>query len=352
MSVDVLESLTRRLQGLTVLRVASPSSVASMILKLPAPPQVTRSASSELWSVAFSPEYGGKPFYYDKSSGKERTQWDRPDVLLARDVNVDMSLFGVDADTSLTVADAVDALREHHDTIEGFLRTADIVTKVLENARVGYEHDVAHGASGEMHKHRRLRRGNAALTAAVFDVAGGWHLLRAVGFNVETKDGETFLVYTPPSSQPHAALDCALSRICTLREGAVKAGAQPTSPSTSRTGGGHTCSHCAKTIDDGTTRLFSGAHDAPPGEFRYECSTCVAEEKPPYVLCEGCWDAYTAGELKHASGHNFETIHPITQRHGTYNSPGAPGSASPWGGLGGGLSVGRARDRLCERTGL
>ena len=98
MSVDVLESLTRRLQGLTVLRVASPSSVASMILNLPAPHQVTRSASSELWSVAFSPEYGGKPFYYDKSSGKERTQWDRPDVLLARDVNVDMSLFGVDAD--------------------------------------------------------------------------------------------------------------------------------------------------------------------------------------------------------------------------------------------------------------
>jgi hypothetical protein len=38
-------------------------------------------------------------------------------------------------------------------------------------------------------------------------------------------------------------------------------------------------------LADGTDRLVTRQHDAPRGEFRYECEACAG-----YNLCEGCWD--------------------------------------------------------------
>ncbi|PNH01715.1 hypothetical protein TSOC_012373 [Tetrabaena socialis] len=45
------------------------------------------------------------------------------------------------------------------------------------------------------------------------------------------------------------------------------------------------CSCCSRPINDGSDRLITKKHDAPHGEFRYECESC-----PGYHLCEGCWD--------------------------------------------------------------
>lgn len=45
------------------------------------------------------------------------------------------------------------------------------------------------------------------------------------------------------------------------------------------------CSVCSHPINDGSERLFSRRHDAPKGEFRYECDQCQT-----FNLCEQCWD--------------------------------------------------------------
>lgn len=42
---------------------------------------------------------------------------------------------------------------------------------------------------------------------------------------------------------------------------------------------------------DGSDRLVTRKHDAPKGEFRYQCEACQG-----YNLCEACWDRWgTAG---------------------------------------------------------
>ena len=77
MSVDVLESLTRRLQGLTVLRVASPSSVASMILNFPAPPLPSSGRSPSRQSTEVSRSTTTKVQGRKGRSGTDLTSYSR-----------------------------------------------------------------------------------------------------------------------------------------------------------------------------------------------------------------------------------------------------------------------------------
>ncbi|MEW5317840.1 MAG: hypothetical protein WDW38_009105 [Sanguina aurantia] len=106
----------------------------------------------------------------------------------------------------------------------------------------------------------------------------------------------------------------------------------------------HECGNCRAPINDGSERLFSGLHDAPKGQFRYECSGCSG-----YSLCEKCWDRRTAGEMFHAPDHTFRTHHPRASRHFMF---GTETEANPWGQFSGGAISGRSRQRLTERTGL
>lgn len=302
------------------------------------------------WRVLYAAQGGARPYYHNEETGE--TTWTRPEDVAERERRVDVALFGVNDGEADAVAGATDDMRANLDDGDAFLRTADVLARVLENARRAYDEDKDKPGEGQVHKHRRLRRGNATLAETVFGVPGGLRLLQLVGFVTRNEGGEAFLVYSPGEARgrPHAVLDTALSRLRTLREGAAQAlaSAKHSDAASAYTGGNHSCSRCGTHIDDGTTRLFSRSHDAPRGQFRYNCSTCAAEGVV-FDLCETCWDAYVAGAFAHAEGrHAFETVHPTTQRHSVYN---AESSARPWGGLGG-VSVGRARDRLRERTGL
>jgi hypothetical protein len=99
------------------------------------------------------------------------------------------------------------------------------------------------------------------------------------------------------------------------------------------------CSCCDHPINDGSERLFTGRHDAPHGEYRYECTTCTgpgAPEAPPFNLCPGCWDRFQGGEALHERSHAFQHVGPRMTRHNDYygNQGGGEASGSgtnPWG---------------------
>ena len=120
------------------------------------------------------------------------------------------------------------------------------------------------------------------------------------------------------------------------------------------------CSCCDHPINDGSERLFTGRHDAPHGEYRYECTTCTgpgAPEVPPFNLCPGCWDRFQGGEALHERSHAFQHVGPRMTRHNDYygNQGGGEASGSgtnPWGRPSFGGSYARALQRMKQRYGI
>jgi hypothetical protein len=113
----------------------------------------------------------------------------------------------------------------------------------------------------------------------------------------------------------------------------------------------HECSLCSHPINDGSERLWTGRHEAPHGEYRFECGTCQG-----FNLCQSCWDKHQAqlqqgGPGLHDAAHVFEHHGPQMSRHGASASRQATAN-NPWGNAFTGGSVGRARERLKERTGM
>jgi hypothetical protein len=135
------------------------------------------------------------------------------------------------------------------------------------------------------------------------------------------------------------------------------------------------CNVCNHPINDGSERLFTGRHDAPVGEYRYECSTCLFEatQRAPssgaslpssdnstnFNLCQGCWDRMqNTGAVLHVTGHIFQHIGPRMSRHNDYygtrggngNGGGGGGGGgtdrNPWGMVNRGAYPQRALNRL------
>lgn len=104
----------------------------------------------------------------------------------------------------------------------------------------------------------------------------------------------------------------------------------------------HHCGRCGAFIDDGSERAWTGRHDAPKGQYRYQCNQCA----PTYSVCEGCWDGLQAGAWSHGEHHTFEHVAPISTRHNTRRT-----GSGPWGNFAAGVSA-RSRERLRDRTGL
>ena len=105
------------------------------------------------------------------------------------------------------------------------------------------------------------------------------------------------------------------------------------------------CSNCTQEIESGARRLWTTDALAPKGEYSFKCSQC---ENSNYILCERCWDKRMNGEEIHLVHANFEHLPPIESRHNTSTRAFGRG---PWGNFAG-ASVGNARERLRQRTGL
>lgn len=108
----------------------------------------------------------------------------------------------------------------------------------------------------------------------------------------------------------------------------------------------HLCAHCRLVVVDGSERVWTGAHDAPRGEYRYRCTKCSNAS-----LCERCWDKFFTGDSRvHDLSHPFEHVPPVTTRHGAAGALSRETETNPWGAFRGSVS-GSAYRRLGERTG-
>lgn len=106
------------------------------------------------------------------------------------------------------------------------------------------------------------------------------------------------------------------------------------------------CSHCQNEIESGARRLWTTDPLAPKGQYSFKCSQCVDKN---YILCETCWDKKCEHrEPIHAEHSSFEHLPPIESRHNTSTRGFGRG---PWGNFAA-SSVGNARERLRQRTGL
>ena len=110
----------------------------------------------------------------------------------------------------------------------------------------------------------------------------------------------------------------------------------------------HTCSVCQAFINDGTEKVWTGAWDAPAGQWRYHCKSCDVS------MCQQCFDA-----KKHDEKHALEFIPPVTSKREAHarNAANYAGvsddtvdSTNPWNAFKGGLST-QALQRLSQRTG-
>ena len=109
----------------------------------------------------------------------------------------------------------------------------------------------------------------------------------------------------------------------------------------------HFCAHCKLVIVDGSERAWTGAHDAPLGQYRYRCNQCDNAS-----LCERCWDKFIAGDAKvHNLTHPFSHVPPVTTRHGAAGAASRETADNPWGAFRGSVS-GSAYQRLYKRTGF
>lgn len=218
-------------------------------------------------------------------------------------------------------------------------------------------------------KFRVLKMSNEKLRDGLLNVTGGTEILRAAGFCVH---GDQLVLDEGAGSLP--AVQCTLARVLRLLTGKGHTGGatsvrKRTGPAARDPGPGFEyqtevfwCTGCQKPINDGTTRLRMKSYDAPRGEHRFRCLTC-ADAGTTCDLCQDCYGTLAkeataaadgdvgAGVCKHPRGHVFEG-HPPRERLHNLGPQAGQSARNPWGNAMSGGSVGRARDRLKERTGL
>ncbi|KAK3270171.1 hypothetical protein CYMTET_21418 [Cymbomonas tetramitiformis] len=316
------------------------------------------SGDPSAWEEHWSAEHGGRPYYHHRQQGT--TQWEEPVALRALRLQVAQGIYDLPLARCERIAAALEALLALPPGPRGDVSAleAEPLNPTLATLRKILSNIVSSPANP---KFRTVKKANGTFRK-VWDVELGKRVLLECGF-VQTEEAVTlaqeaalgpvrFIV-----SRLQEAGECIRNTapIDIRGDGAEGAqweqagnahmqGAGPSSatPSAARWQKEiHYCKRCKKFINDGSERVWTRQHDAPPGEFRYACTTC-----PDFSLCEICWDAYNEGRFQHDQGHTFEHIHPISSRHNTTIH-----GQGPWGNFGGSVSS-RSRDRLKERTGL
>mmetsp|Transcript_34016 Transcript_34016/g.75413 ORF Transcript_34016/g.75413 Transcript_34016/m.75413 type:complete len:366 (+) Transcript_34016:194-1291(+) len=303
-------------------------------------------AYSTAWQEYYSIKY--QRFYYcNKQTGDN--SWDIPPQVLLREWMLDADLYRIDVtlarDTTMVLLRMMDGSWHRAEALWG---AVELMSRVVGNV-------VQCGNSVE--KYRHIRCDNAKFRDKVLALPGAMDVLRQAGFT----QGREMVSFPPvcPDMGPATVMAAKLQQLHDRRGFTGSAihhddsASSGTAASTSRHAGKpgfrfqaeiFECSVCAHAINDGSERLFTKSHDAPKGEFRYECSTC-----PHFNLCEKCWDRMLGGENLHDPKHSFKTVHPKASQHYMYSTP---TDSNPWGVFLAGGSASRARDRLRERTGL
>ncbi|KXZ52770.1 hypothetical protein GPECTOR_8g16 [Gonium pectorale] len=245
---------------------------------------------------------------------------------------------------------------------EALWRAAELLGRLTNNI-------VACGNSVE--KYRTIRKSNPKIREALDVMAGGEAALLAAGFREQPPGGDT-LVFPSPGAAPAATAPAPspaseggpdLRPLTVINSKLQQLGftgsARENDDTGSSTRSRHSalpgfryqheifeCSCCGRPINDGSDRLVTRRHDAPHGEFRYECERCEG-----YNLCEQCWDKFIGGSLSpgHPRDHPFQTHHPKASQHNLRSNV---SDTNPWGVVLNGASAARARERLKQRTGL
>ncbi|GFH17886.1 ZZ-type domain-containing protein [Haematococcus lacustris] len=155
------------------------------------------------------------------------------------------------------------------------------------------------GCQNSQEKFRQVRADNPKVRDQVLALAGAQGVLMAAGFQ---KAGDVFSYPAAATEQMLKLTGLVASKLQQLVDrkgfsGQLPAGcAKPVDDEVAASGSSsvsarmtrwhntpgfryqqdiHCCSLCAHPINDGSERLFTGAHDAPRGEFRYECQQCA-----------------------------------------------------------------------------
>ncbi|KAL6758647.1 hypothetical protein V8C86DRAFT_2592931 [Haematococcus lacustris] len=313
------------------------------------------SAFRSPWQEYYSRRY--QRFYYCNESTAENT-WDIPPTVQLREWVLDADMYQVDITLACGAFKAVHLLLEGHwHNPDKLWQCMALLARLVGNVA---------GCQNSQEKFRQVRADNPKVRDQVLALAGAQGVLMAAGFQ---KSGDVFSYPAAATEQMLKLTGLVASKLQQLVAHKGFSGcAKPVDDEVAASGSSsasarmtpwhntpgfryqqdiHCCSLCAHPINDGSERLFTGAHDAPRGEFRYECQQCA---DPAVNLCEKCYDRLVDGAPLHTAGHTFRTFHPRASRHFSYNQE---TDGNPWGvALGRGGSAARARQRLAERVGM
>jgi len=298
------------------------------------------------WEEHFAADPINCPYYYETQT--QTTQWEEPAHVRRKRLQLASEVFAVDI-SRLERVDGI--LQGSHDSsiyspqaggqVDNFVACIFTLRRIFENIVDSPAQD----------KYRTLRKQNAKFSK-VWALPAVRRLLSEVGF-IEISETVALpmaadlgpLRFAASRLQLAEAVEVASSsgRAELHREGVMPAGLTEEEARAARWQHSvHHCGRCRAFIHDGSEKLWTGKHDAPNGQFRYQCNQCK-----DFSVCEKCWDTLQEGKWKHGTPeHSFQHIHPITSRHNTTIH-----GQGPWGNFGASIS-GRARERLRERTGL
>ena len=288
----------------------------------------------------------GKAYYANKET--KETRWDEPESFRTFRLDVDAGIFteiGRDA-----IGEVVKPLRflmrcESARDAKAWMNARDVLYKILKNIS-------EHPNEG---KYRRLnKKAGGSFVEKVWSVRFARECLVACGFT-ETADAVELILDTQrPEMNAKTLTKCRvlLSRLepaIKARDAHVRLAREDDSSSgvnRRHLAPNKKCSHCSNEIESGARRLWTTDPFAPKGQYSFKCSQCVDKD---YILCETCWDKKIENrEPIHVEHARFEHVPPIESRHNTSTRGFGRG---PWGNFAA-SSVGNARERLRQRTGL
>ncbi|GIL90687.1 hypothetical protein Vretimale_15773 [Volvox reticuliferus] len=292
--------------------------------------------------------------YYYHCTTSDTTTWELPPQLQLSEWMLDASTSGQDVRTCRKLLCALLWAVQANAHKGGALWTAlGLLGRLTGNI-------VSCGNTVE--KYRVVKKSNPKIQEALQVAHGGEAVLLAAGFVERPAGGDTLVFPAPgpegePDMRPLIAINSKIHQLVSRKgfTGMARDSDDTGSTTRSRHAGlpgfryQHEifeCSCCGRPINDGSDRLVTRKHDAPRGEFRYECELCSG-----YNLCEECWDKFISGTLvpSHPREHAFHTHHPKASQHNLHSNV---SDSNPWGVLVAGGSAARARERLKHRTGL
>lgn len=311
----------------------------------------------EYWSLDYY-----KYYYCCDAIGAN--QWDAPPCFRFREWSIDSTMYDMPITTARGIYEGLDALVRRHPS-DSVQRSLETLSKILGNI-ADYNNAVD--------KFRSIKLTNQRFKTDIAVHPEAMELLTCVGFRVNPT-AETVDLPANALIGPIQAAAARTSRLASKRghSGSAKPGGGDADGGDTASGSRppsrfygapgfryqeriYHCNVCDHPINDGSERLWTRQHDAPHGEYRYECTTCSASEIR-FNLCQACWDRFHDGYSMHDASHAFQHIGPRMTRHNDYYGTHSGGESSingsnPWGSRGRNAGYARGLARLAERYGI